>query len=146
MRIRGLRLALVLALVAGTVASAALVTDQGGVGMRAAEAAGKSAPRLKAHGKVTGLSPGAVKTLKVRVRNRYPDKVRLGYVLTKVHDASPGCTAENLAIRRRTKSRKYIPSHRQRKVRVSVEMQESAPEACQGAQFPLNFKVRGRRQ
>jgi hypothetical protein len=135
----------VLVLVSGTIAYATLSKDGAAESPRAAVAAGKSPPRLKASGKVTGLYPGAVRTMKVRIRNRYADPIRLGYVKTKARDASPGCTSQNLAVTPRKRTRKVIPARRFRAVRVRVEMAPSAAPDCQGARFPLRFVVRGRR-
>jgi hypothetical protein len=143
-RIKVLHLGLALVLVSGTVAFATLSEDRVAE-ERGALAAGKGTPHLKARGKVADLYPGAAKTMKVRVRNGYGDRVRLFYLRTKAGDASPECTRHNLSIKRKTRTAKVIPAHRQRKVRVAVTMLPAAPEACQGLRFPLRFVVKGQR-
>lgn len=145
MRISAVKLGLLLVLATGTLAYAALA-GRGGESLRGAEAAGKSTPQLRATGKVRGLYPGATKRMKVGVRNRYPDPVRLGFVRTRAADANPGCTRKNLSIRPRTPTQKGIPAGKRRRVRVAVTMLATAPDACQGARFPLRFRVRGGRR
>jgi hypothetical protein len=143
MTLRASRLAIALVLLSGTFGYAALSADQG-ANDRGALAAGKSKPRLKAKGTVADLYPGATKPMKVRIRNNYREPVRLTSLKTKVLDASPTCLRENLTVTRNSKSKGVVRPRKRRKIKVLVTMLPTAPDACQGAQFPLKFRVRGK--
>jgi hypothetical protein len=145
-RISALRLGIALVLISGTVAFASLSADGQRAEAPAAKAAGKGAPHIRARGKVNGLYPGAVKKMRVRIRNRFPDPVRLRYVRTKARDAGPGCGMENLVVPAKRRTRARIRPHSRRTVKVKVKMVADAADACQGARFPLRFRVRGKRR
>lgn len=130
-------------LVSSTIAYATLSTDRAAEHPRAALASGKSAPRLKARGKVTGLYPGAVKQMRIRITNKDRDPVKLRFVKTKARDASTGCTSDNIAVTREQRTHTVVPARSSRGVRITVQMLPSAVDACQGARFPLRFRVRG---
>jgi hypothetical protein len=102
--------------------------------------------KVKIHGHVRSLYPGARKRMRVTVRNRHSRPVRLRQLRTRVLDAGPGCSRGYLKVRR-FKRRRYIPPHARVRVRVRARLTLSAPDACQGARWPLRFRagVRGGR-
>jgi hypothetical protein len=97
---------------------------------------------LHAGGRVKRLYPGAAKALRVRVRNASPRTVWLRSIKTRVGDAGPGCSRSHLEVRRKHRAHLRIRPDSRRIVRLRVLMRRSAPDACQGARWPLRFRVR----
>ena len=96
---------------------------------------------LVVRGHVRGLYPGASKRLRVVVRNRAEVVVRLERLDVRVADASPRCRAANVTVRGFEGS-KPIPAGGRRRLRLRARMRAAAPNACQGARFPLTFTAR----
>lgn len=136
-----LNTALAVALLAGAVAVAAetgMITLERPDGSSAVE---RSAQKIQVRGKVKDLYPGVTKTMKVRVYNGFPRKVTLVSVRAKVGDASPGCTRQNVRVKR-FRGRNPIRAYGQTRVKVKVTLQSTSPDACQGARFPIKFKAK----
>jgi hypothetical protein len=151
LRLRGPYLAVVIALAAGGFAYAALADDHGGRPTTGANARDKSPSRLHASGRARGLYPGGRKRTLVAVRNSFDHPVKVRWVRTKVKDAGPLCSRHNLLARRSRGLRQLsdgrwrharVPPHTSRWVRVRILMRQPAPDACQGATFPLRFTVK----
>ena len=106
-----------------------------------ADAAGKasSAPRVKGH--VKNLYPGAQRRLRAKVRNRSNKAVVLRSIRTKVKGAGAGCAKGNLKAHT-VHPHQRVRAHDRTKVRIPIKMVAAAPDACQGARFPLRFKAR----
>jgi hypothetical protein len=144
-KIKALGLALAAALVLGVVANAEL-------GGRGAEPAGRQVPSgLRGHGQASGFYPGRHQPVWVHVRNPYGHRARVRWIRTSVGDAGPGCAADNLVARRSRGLRGLpggrwrhvrIPARQWRRVRVRARMRGRAPDACQGASFPLRFRIK----
>jgi hypothetical protein len=141
--------ALILALVA-TVATAALAYAALRDG-HASPAPPREPPGLRAEGHVTGLYPGRHRPAWVHVRNPFDRRARVRWIRTRVIDAGPGCSRDNIAPRRsrglrQLKSGRWrhvrIPAHQSRRVRVRLRMRYRAGDSCQGARFPLRFRVK----
>lgn len=98
--------------------------------------------RLMLHGHTGDLYPGYVGTLRIRVRNTRSSAIILTRVRTTVGDAAPGCASQNLHVRR-FRGALRVPAHGMVRVQVHVQMSERAPDACQGARFPLAYSGRG---
>jgi hypothetical protein len=143
MRANAIRLSVALVLVSCTVAFASLSGDAGGLAAGSRDAPGND-PQLRAHARIGGLYPGAVKTMNVRVRNGYASRVRLTWIKTHAQNASPGCSHRNLRVERLRRTAIKIPSHARRRLPINVRMVGSAPDTCQGARFPLRFELEGR--
>jgi hypothetical protein len=142
MRAITLHIAIALALIVGTIAYAAVAAHHGA---RPAHASGhKGGAHLKAKGGVGGLYPGATMPMKVKVTNKYPGSVKLATVKTKVGPANPGCTGSNLLFKRTIHTHKKVKAHHKKVLTIMVTMAPNAPDACQGASFPLHFKVKGK--
>ncbi|MDX6588670.1 MAG: hypothetical protein QOI31_3143 [Solirubrobacterales bacterium] len=137
-----LNAALAVVLLAGAVAVAAetgmIVTERPPDAPSVVE---RPSPKIQVRGHVKGLYPGARKSMKVRVSNRLSQKVSLVSVKARVSDASPTCSRSNLSVTR-FKGHKPIRAHSRTKVRTKVTMNETTPDACQGARFPIKFKAR----
>jgi hypothetical protein len=137
-----LNAALAVALLAGAVAVAAetgmIVTERPPGGPSAAE---RPTPKIQVRGHVRGLYPGAHKEMRVQVRNGLPQQVSLVSVRARVSDASPTCKRQNLSVKR-FRGNKPIRAYSNTKVHVQVTMKSIAPDACQGARFPIKFKAR----
>jgi hypothetical protein len=150
MKIKTLSLVLAAVLALGALAYAAL--GQGGSD-QVADAAAPDTPGLRGHGEASGFYPGLHQPLWVRVRNPLDDRVRVRSIRTRVGSAGPGCSSDNLVARHSRGLRQLrrgnwrhvrIPPHGSRRVRVRVWMRPRAPDACQGATFPLRFRIRAR--
>jgi hypothetical protein len=133
---------IIAALLAGSVvAYAQLATAERGGDQPAAKARGKSAHRLELSGHVDGLYPGAVTSMRVEIRNGSGRPVLLRSVRAIVGDAGPGCKSQNLWTRR-FRGRRELQARSSVPVTVRIGMLATAPDACQGARFPLDFSAR----
>lgn len=118
-----------------------------GVSAAAAELGGGSLVRepvgvqratFRVTGSVGGLYPGAVRTMRVRLRNPHPFALRLRRLRISVVDPAPGCRAGTIRIGR-VRRGLVMAARRTTKVRLRVTMRPSAPNACIGARYPLRF-------
>jgi hypothetical protein len=143
---RTIQLALAVTLMGAAIAYAADLGPLAGSGSDRSPAHAQRAAKVEIRGHVTGLYPGARKRMQLRVHNAYSRHVSLRDVRTRVLDASPGCAARHLSVRRNENPRR-IPARRAIQVRVLVRLRMSAPDACQAARWPLRFsgRVKGSR-
>jgi hypothetical protein len=146
MKIKSLSLALVAMLALGVVANAEL-----GGGRKAQSNARQGPAGLRGHGQVSGLYPGRHQPVWVRVRNPFGHRARVRWIRTRVGDAGPGCASDNVVALssrglRELANGKWrhvrIPARQWRRVRVRTRMRRRAPDACQGATFPLRFVIK----
>ena len=106
--------------------------------------AGLGAPSVHAQdgfviaGEVDGLFPGAETTLDARLTNPHPFPIRVISTSVIVLDASPGCPASMLQIGD-SQMTIVVPAGGTGTVPLHVRMSRSAPDACQGATWPLEF-------
>lgn len=127
-----------------TAAFAALLA---GAVLAYAEISARSGPvvhhsnQLKIRGHVNGLYPGKRKPLRVRVHNGTDKTVVMRSLHIKVSAAGHGCAKSNLKASTLKRPR-MVPPSRTRKIGIPVTMPASAPDACQGAQFPLRYHGR----
>ena len=134
----------VLAFAGGAFAAA----HEGGAGGTSAAgdlAAKQKYPGFSITGHVTGLLPGAHGRLRLKVHNRHRFKIRVTSIKTRVGDPSAACRASNVSVRR-FRGHKKVPGRHSRRIRVRIRMAASAPDACQGARFPLTYKGRAVRR
>jgi hypothetical protein len=89
-------------------------------------------------GEVDGLYPGADTTLDARVTNPHPFPIRVISTTVNVRDASSGCPASMLDIGD-AQATAEVPAGGTSTVRLEVRMSRSAPDACQGVTWPLEF-------
>ncbi|HKV67182.1 MAG TPA: hypothetical protein VJN72_03770 [Gaiellales bacterium] len=94
---------------------------------------------------ITGLYPGATRTMTLQIKNTYPYPVKITAVKTKVVAATnhPGCagTRTNILVSRKggafsIKPKKTVP------VIMTVVMPKTVVDACQGATFKITFTAR----
>ena len=94
---------------------------------------------------VTGLYPGATRTLALGIKNTYSFPVRITAVKTKVAAATtrPGCagTRTNLIVSHRGGPFTIKPK-RSSPVIMTVVMPPTVIDACQGATFRITFTAR----
>jgi hypothetical protein len=106
--------------------------------------AGPGAPSVHAEdgyeiaGEIDGLYPGAQATLEAQVTNPHAFAIRVISTTVTVLDASPACPASMLEIGD-SQATVEIPPGETRTVPLDVRMSLSAPNACQGATWPLQF-------
>lgn len=98
--------------------------------------------RLVLRARVDGLYPGAVRPMRVVVRNRTGRAVRLVRLTRRTVEAAPGCPTSALRTRK-PRALPMIPADGRRPVLLRVSLQRSAPDACQGVVFRLKFRVWG---
>jgi hypothetical protein len=89
-------------------------------------------------GEVEGLYPGAAATLEATVTNPHPFAIRVTNAGATVLDAGTGCPASMLQVDD-AEPDVVIPAHSTGTVSLRVRMSRSAPDACQGATWPLRF-------
>jgi hypothetical protein len=89
-------------------------------------------------GEVDGLYPGANATLEARVTNPHPFVIRVISTSATVFDASPACPASMLEIGD-SEAIVEVPPGGTGTVPLDVRMSRDAPDACQGATWPLEF-------
>ncbi len=101
----------------------------------------RQSPKIQVKGKVKGLYPGSTRTMKVKVANRSRQKVRLVSIRARRQAASAACSKKNVKAKR-FKGRTRLPARSKVKVPLIVRMKPTAPDACQGALFPITFRAR----
>lgn len=98
--------------------------------------------RLALRGRAQGLYPGAVKPMRVTVRNRTDRDVRLVALARRVSEAPAGCPTSALRVRR-PRTLPVVPARGRATIRLRARLLRSAPDACQGAVFRITFRARG---
>jgi hypothetical protein len=95
-------------------------------------------------GRVKGLFPGAVKRVLVKITNS--SRSRLILITARIgiggDAARPDCVPRMYLRASRFKGRKLVAPHRTRRLRLTMSMLPSAPEACMGGVFPLRFRAK----
>ena len=90
----------------------------------------------------TGLYPDADVTVPVTVHNPKTYDLAVHTAAVQVGDASPGCAAGYLEASSFSGD-VVIPAHGDTTIPIRMHMLASAPDACQGATFPLRFTASG---
>jgi hypothetical protein len=98
---------------------------------------------FKISGKLTGLYPGATRELVLVVHNPQMFPIVVTSITTTVASPSAGCQASNLVV---TAFSGELPLRARTSAEVSVPvlMRHVAPDACQGAVFPLTYSGLGK--
>ena len=89
-------------------------------------------------GSVGGLYPGASARLVLTVSNPQPFAIDVTSITTTVGDASASCAASNLTVAAFS-GNLNVPGRSSARVAVPVALGHAAPDACQGAVFPLTY-------
>lgn len=121
----------------------------GGVGRVGREASPSSRlmPAASKHGSfgiggsVNGLYPGLTKPLKLTVSNPQHFAIVVTSVTVAVGNASQACGAANLSVTHFS-GRRRVGAKGSARVTLEVTLAHSAPDACQGAVFPLRYSGR----
>jgi hypothetical protein len=133
-RMRSLTAALAVSLLVGSFAFAAVLdrpeTDASG-----------TTRTFRVRGNVHGLYPGVNKKMKLHVRNRYDFPIRVLEVRVHVKRPFVGCPAKAVKVRP-WHGKLKIPPHGGRVIHVHASMRRWAPNACQGARFPIRYRGR----
>lgn len=98
-------------------------------------------PAIRLSGHVAGLYPGAAKSFRVSVANR--SRRRWVVRLVKAVPGAPNrrCPAGNMKLAP-YRGAFELPPRARRSVSLRAAMHPDAPDACQGALFPLTFRAR----
>jgi LPXTG-motif cell wall-anchored protein len=90
----------------------------------------------------TGLYPDADVTVPVTVHNPMAYDLAVHTAAVEVGNANPGCTAGYLEASSFSGD-VVAPAHADTTIPIRMHMLASAPDACQGATFPLSFTASG---
>lgn len=96
-------------------------------------------------GTVDGLYPGGSRTLELVVTNPAPFAVVVGELSVDVDDAGPDCLESQLTVPPLVEP-VTVPASGTATVRLPATLGETAPDACQGATFPLTYQGTASRQ
>jgi hypothetical protein len=132
-----------LSALAAVAATAAALTGAAATGSLAG-GHGAAPAGFTLRGHVSGLYPGARRSLVIAVHNPGRRPLRVRSISTSVRPARRGCGAENVRVAR-FRGRLRVGPGATRRVRVTARMPLSSPTACQGAVFPLVFQGRATR-
>ena len=135
--------------VAAVLSGTAAVTTTASAGQRGANAlaglgssssmpASAVPPAFTIRGSVGGLYPGSARQLTLALTNNKNFAIVVTSVSTQVGDASATCVAANLSVAQFV-GHLTIAGGRTGNVVVSVLMSHGAPDACQGATFPMQY-------
>ena len=94
--------------------------------------------RFGISGSVTGLYPGASMPLVLTVSNHQEFAIVVDSITTSVGSPSPACASANLSVSQFT-GNLAVPAEGTSNVTVTVTLSHAAPDACQGAVFPLQY-------
>jgi hypothetical protein len=108
---------------------------KGGGGSR-----GANPKPLIVNGSVEGLFPGVPNILQVSVTNENNTAIAVASVVVQASDAGPECPASVLTFTPPPPGQ-VITAGATANVPVTVEIAADAPDACQGATFPLRHTV-----
>jgi hypothetical protein len=89
-------------------------------------------------GSIGGLWPGHSAPLVLTVYNPQPFTIDVRSISTVVGTPKTGCTASNLTVAGFA-GRLYVPAGGMAHLSVPVALIHAAPDACQGAVFPLTY-------
>ena len=107
-------------------------------GPKARPFANGSAGSFRIGGATGGLYPGDSKLLVLTVINPQHFAIRVTSIATTVGSAGPGCAAQNLTVAEFTGDLTVIALG-SAQIAVPVTLKHAAPNACQGAVFPLDY-------
>ena len=127
-----------IALVLGLCLAAWAAADPGGPAPLAAAA---RRPAVKMSGYVGGLYPGGRKRLTLTIRNRTRSRVVLRGLKVRAKRARRGCEARQLKIGRLPRHVR-IRGRRKVRLRITLRLLATAPDACTRARFPLRVRAR----
>jgi hypothetical protein len=98
---------------------------------------------------VTGLYPGATRSLRVTITNTYAFPIKVGAPTAKVAATTTkaGCTgaASNLGITSAGLRGLPLRAHKKKTVVVQIAMPSTVANACQGATFTISFRAKATR-
>jgi hypothetical protein len=92
--------------------------------------------RIRGH--VKGMYPGRHRRLVVQISNPQGRAIVVTSITARVRRAVRGCRGSNIRMRRFSGA-KLVPAWGHAKVRLRVRMLSTAPDACEGARFPMAF-------
>jgi hypothetical protein len=92
-------------------------------------------------GSVKGLYPGLTKPLKLTITNPQHFAIVVTSVKVAVGNASQGCKAANIAVTHFS-GRRRVGAKGSARVTLELTLAHKAPDACQGAVFPLRYSGR----
>lgn len=103
---------------------------------------GETAATFTISGKVLGLYPGKTLPLTLTVTNPNKFSITVTSSTTSISNASSACTAPHLKVTSFSGSL-VVGALNSAKVKVNTTLLHSAPNACQGVEFPLHYTGSG---
>lgn len=101
-------------------------------------------PAFTITGRARRLSPGVTRILRLRIGDPAPFAILVRKVTVTVRDANTACSHRNVRVTSYTGSLR-VPARGSSSLRLAIRLLPSAPDACQGARFPLEFHGRAER-
>ncbi len=98
-----------------------------------------ASPTFHIRGSVRGLYPGRVKKMRVRIRNPFGFPIKVREIRPRVQRPYRGCPPKAIRVRVWHGNVRVV-AHTGKVVGVRIRMKLSAPNACQGARFPVRFR------
>lgn len=98
----------------------------------------EAASTFSVRGRVGSLVPGVRGTITLTVRNPFGLAIKIRRIVVTARDASASCLAANVSSPGYRGSLKVRAGSRV-KLKVPIMLSAAAPDACQGATFPLVF-------
>ena len=95
-------------------------------------------------GNATGLYPGATLSVVLTVTNPQPFALEVTSITTTVGNASPVCPSSYLNVSS-FNGPLHVAARGHASTTVHASMAHSAPDACEGAVFPLQYTGQGQR-
>ena len=96
---------------------------------------------FRVRGHVTGLYPGARKRMRVTIRNPFLYAIEVTSLTAEADDPVAGCSGSLIRVRPYNGA-VWVDARRLAVVHVRIRLLPAAPDACQGARFPLAFSAR----
>lgn len=121
------------------IVAAAVLTGIGAAPAACGSSPSGTAPAFTISGDVSGLYPGASLPLHLTVLNRERFPIVVTSITTSVSDAGALCAGSNLSVTS-FNGTLTLPAGGVNAVTVSATMLPSAPDACQGHVFPLQYR------
>ena len=98
----------------------------------------RAAP-FKVSGSVEGLWPGARDVIRLRITNPNSFSIRVRSLKVKAASARPGCGARWMKFPKTLELALKVRKRGRASTSYPVQLSKNAPDACQGAQWPLKF-------
>lgn len=109
-----------------------------GISSPAAHAQRAASPVFHIRGHVSGLYPGKVSTMNLKLWNSYRFPICVRRVVARAPSPAAGCPGGTVVVRP-WRGRLNVPARSRRRITVRVKMRARAPSACIGARYSIAY-------